>query len=410
MVHGWTSALLSGLVSPTMNGRVVPIREISADDELLWRDLASHAIEPNPLFEPDCMIPAAHHLSNGAQMLLVIAEDEGQFFGCFPVLRAAGVDTFIATLRGIRRPVLTTYVRRNRYDGTPLMREERGVEAAAALLSALINWSDRRDDAGILVLEALRDDGPVSEYFARSAKRLKLPIRTYRSYPRPVVQRRDELTYRNNHTSKTLRRNERNRRQLGEKRGGEVQLVDRSLDASALEELLVLEATGYKSKTAVKAYPGESEWLHDMCDRFRRANRLLLYSLQVDESVVAMKLLLRGGDRLFCIFGTYDEAEAKLSPGIQLELEVINRFHDSTDAQWLDSCTYAGNGTFLWIYPDRRTVSTLLIPFGGPVDRFYVWLYMVQLSWFDVDSTFRSRHHRLVAPMVWIVSKWKRSL
>src|ERR1039458_10257780 len=92
----------------------------------------------------------------------------------FRSVRAAGVDTFIATLRGIRRPVLTTYVRRNRYDGTPLMREERGVEAAAALLSALINWSDRRDDAGILVLEALRDDGPVSEYFARSAKRLKL--------------------------------------------------------------------------------------------------------------------------------------------------------------------------------------------------------------------------------------------
>jgi CelD/BcsL family acetyltransferase involved in cellulose biosynthesis len=386
-----------------MNGRILPIREISPNDELLWRDLAEHAIEPNPLFEADCMIPAAHHLWNGDQMLLVIAEDEGQFFGCFPVIRKAGVDQRIAELPGVRRPVLTTHVRRLRYDGTPLIRAERGIEAATALLSALTDRTHRKD-AGILVLEALRDNGPVSEYLRMSAESLKLPMHTYRTYPRPVVQRRDDLTYLSIHGSKTLRANERKRRQLGDKLGGKVQLVDRSADRSGINELLALEAAGYKAKNdgAMELHPGESEWFREMCDRFRETNRLHLYSLQVGETIAAMQLLVRGGDGLFSLVVTYDEDDAKFSPGIQMYIEVINRFHNSTDAQWLDSCTYADNGTFLWLYPERPTVSTLLIPFGGPVDRFYVRLYMA-LTWFG-----KSRHRRLNAALHRIVSMRQR--
>lgn len=72
-----------------MIGRVVPIRLLSEDDVDEWRDLAMHAIEPNPLSEPECLIASARYLPKGDQMLLVIAEDEGRFSGCFPVLRVA---------------------------------------------------------------------------------------------------------------------------------------------------------------------------------------------------------------------------------------------------------------------------------------------------------------------------------
>ena len=396
-----------------MNGRVIAINDISANDELLWRDLAKNAEEPNPLFEADCMIPAARFLPYGDQMLLVIAEEEGRFFGCFPIIRKAGVETLIANLPGLRRPVITTHVRRNRYDGTPLMRKERGVEAAVALLSVLKEQA-QGSDAGILVFEAMRDEGPVSRHFRISAKILKLPIRTYRTYQRPVVYRRDDSTYQNIHGRETHRTNEKKRRRLGKMLGGEVQGADRSLEPSAVDELLVLEAAGYKLKRdlAVESHPGEFEWFRDMCDRFREANRLHLYSLQVGETVAAMQLLVRGGEGLFSLVASYDEDQAKYSPGIQLYLEVINRFHDSTDAQWLDSCTYAGNGTFLWAYPDLRTVSTFLIPLRGSVDRFYVRIYMLFIFMWNMlgpDSTFRSKHRRLIAPLIWIFSRWQRS-
>ncbi len=417
-----------------MKGRIAPISQLSDGDVRAWRELAQHAIEPNPLSEADCLIPAARYLPNGAEMSLVIAEDEGRFFGCFPVIRVAADGRPSATWHGIWRPVFTTQVRRLRWDLTPLMSEERGIEAATALLSALTHRGDAKG-AGILVLEALDADGPVSSYMACAAKELRLPVHTYRTWVRPVVRRRDELTYRSIHGGKSLRRIANWRRQLGEKLGGEVQLVDRSADSSAVEALMAIEAAGYKGKTAghrqgllpttpgaiggaLMCHPGEPEWFREMCDRFRSAGRLLLYSLQVGDSVVAMQLMLRGSEGLFALVTAYDEDYARYSPGVQLALDTIDRFHEATDAQWLDTCTYEGNETWLRLYPDRRTVSTVLVAVGGPLERSYFRLYTafggpLERSYrhlFGAVSTFRHRHRHVGGALDWAEPKLRKLL
>jgi hypothetical protein len=171
-----------------------------------------------------------------------------------------------------------------------------------------------------------------------------------------------------------------------------------------------IETAGYKGRIGVdvNSHPGEGEWLREMCLRFRESNRLLLYSLQVEDSVAAMQLIVRAGEGLFGLHVTYDEDYSKFSPGIQLHLEVIDSFHNSTDAQWLDSCATEGNETFHWVYPDLRTVSTLLVAFGGPVDRFYVRFYVFALEWFGVNAEFRRRHSRMFATIDQFVSRWKR--
>jgi len=411
-----------------VNGRIAPIGQLSDGDVRAWRELAQHAVEPNPLFEADCLIPAARYLPNGAEMSLVIAEDEGRFFGCFPVVRVAADARPSTTWPGIGRPVFTTQVRRLRWDLTPLMSEERGIEAATALLSALSHRGGAKD-AGILVLEALDADGPVSSYIACAAKKLKLPVHTYRTWVRPVVRRRDELTYRSIHGGKSLRKIAKLRRQLGEKLGGEVQLVDRSADASAVDALMAIEAAGYKSKTARQGYrqgllpttpgatggalmchPGEPEWFREMCDRFRSAGRLLLYSLQVGDSVVAMNLMLRGGEGLFDLEIVFDEDYAHYSPGTQLILDSIDRFHEATDAQWLDTCTFEGNEMCLRFYPDRRTVSTVLVAVGGPLDRLFLRLYTPYRDLFGGGSTFRRRHRHVGGALDWAVTKLRKLL
>ena len=396
-------------VGPTytrVNGRIVPIHELSDGDVLAWRDLAKNAIEPNPLFEPECLIPAARNLPNGAEMLLVIAEDEGEFFGCFPIIWVAGDSPPSTTWSGIRRPTFSTQVRRLRYDGTPLVREQRGIEAAAALLSVLTR-RDRTKNAGILVFESIENDGPVSSNIASAAKQLKLPIHTYRTWTRPVVRRRDELTYRSIHGSKYLRKIAKWRRQLGERLGGEVQFVNRSADPLAVDQLIAIEAAGYKSKAGgdLASHPGEAEWFREMCDQFREEDRVILYSLQVSESVIAMQLMLRAGEGLFGLQTVFDEEYARFSPGIQLHVELIDRFHNETDAQWSDTCTYAGNKTLLHLYPDRRTFSTVLVAVGGPVERSYFRLYAAAQDFLGVDSTFRRRHARVSGALDW--AAWK---
>lgn len=392
-----------------MIGRLLPILDITAIDEAAWRDLADHAVEANPMFEVDCMVPAARCLPNGGEISLVVAEEGGKFFGCFPVIHGPGVDTMISALPGFRRSVLTTHVRRTRCDSTPLLREERAVETARCLLTVL-RQRTLRGNAGILVLEAMRDEGPVGKAFVIASAELYLPMKSYRSYQRPIVLRRNASTYREIHGGETRRTLGKKRRRLGAELEGDVECIDRSADPKAIDELLALESAGYKGVNGVsmRSHPGESEWFHDMCARFRAKKRLRLYSLQIGDRIVAMQLLVLGGDGLFSLVATYDERVGKFSPGIQLYIEVMNRFYETTDAEWLDSCTFAGNQTFLWVYPDRRKVTTFLIPLGGKVDRFYVRLYMVALALFGVESEFRSNHRRLFVSLDWIVVKWRR--
>jgi len=395
----------------TVNGRIATIGQLSDGDVRAWRELAQQSIEPNPLFEADCLIPAARYLPNGAEMSLVIAEDDGRFFGCFPVKRVAWDARPSATWGGVWCPALTTQVRRLRYELTPLVSRERGIEAATALLSALTHRGGAKD-AGILVLEALDADGPVSSYIACAAEKLRLPVHTYRTWSRPVVRRRDELTYRSIHGGQSLRKIANWRRQLGEKLGGEVEFVDRSADPSAVDELIALEAAGYKLKTGVAlvSHPGEPEWFREMCDRFRSAGRLLLYSLQVGDSVVAMQLMLRGGEGIFGLVTAYDEDYARYSPGTQLALDSIDRFHEATDAQWLDTCTWAGNETLSRLYPDQRTVSTVLVAVGGPLDRWHFRLYTAYRHLFGEGSTFSRRHRNVDGALDWAVTKLGRLL
>jgi hypothetical protein len=362
-----------------------------------WRELAERAVEPNPFSEPGCLIPAARHLSSGADISLVIAEEDGRFFGCFPTLTVPAGVRPSTSWRGVRRAAFTTEVLRVHYDGTPLLNGERGVEAAMALLSAL-GARDRNANAGILVLEKLDADGPVSSCFVAAAAALRLPICTYHSWSRPMVRRREELTYRQIHGADTLQKLERKRLQLGEKLGGEVRLVDRSADASAIDNLIAIESAGWKGRAgvALASHPGEPEWLRELCDRFRSEHRLLLYCLQVRDTVLAMKLMVRGGEGLFSVSTVYDENYAHYSPGNQLLLETIDRFHEKTDARWIDTCTYEGNTTYLLMYPDRRTVSTVVLAVGGRVDRAWLRTSLVPYRLFGADSAFRRRHRCLI--------------
>jgi hypothetical protein len=368
-----------------MKGRVITIADIGDDELAAWQELADSAVEPNPLFGPACLVPAARHLPNGPDIRLVVAEEDGMFMGCFPVLRTSPLARPCASWPGIGRPTFSTQVRRNRYDGTPLVRPERGEETVMSLLGALVDVSSSQR-AGILVLEAMTDDGPTGSWVRVAAERLGLPLHVVHTYERPIVRRRQDLSYRDDHSQKARRDWRRRKRQLGEKLGGPVELVDRSGDAAVLDTLLAIEAAGYKGRIggrrsdrfrlsgdsrggAFLCWPGEPEWLKEMCDRLRSDSRLLLYSLQVGDTIVAVQLMARSGPGLFLLVTVFDEAYARYAPGMLLQLEAVDRIHKETDAQWLDCCTYEGNDTMLRTYPDRRSVATLLVGLGGPVDR-----------------------------------------
>lgn len=347
-----------------MEARRVRASEVGPDDEQAWRDLAGRAVDPNPLYEPDCVVPAAVHQAFGGAIDVVLAEEDGVVHGCMPVRR-------VRRWRRFPYPFVTTEVRRMVYCGTPLLDPDRGAEAMEAMLRRLRR--DRRlTDGRVVVLQEVAEGGPVDRMVREGARRAGLRPYRHESWERPYLRRRPEATYSStSHTKKDLKNMARLRRKLDAAVGGPVHLEDRSHDPAAVEELIRLEDAGYKAHigVAMTTVPGETAYFRAMCDRFRDADRLRVYTLEAGGVICAVVLFVRARDGLMMLKVGYDERFARSSPGLQLHLDVIQHVHDHTDARWVDVCTYPGNQTLLRMYPDRTRFASFMVPLGrNPLD------------------------------------------
>jgi len=320
-------------------------------------------MEPNPFFEPDCLIPAALHQTFGAEIGLVVAEHEGRFLACIPV-------------RHVRRwkfpyPILTSQVRRMGYLGTPLVDPEGGVDAMVTLLESMRGLR-RAATARLLVIDGMSAEGPVSDLFRLAVEQLNLPCRVFESYDRGLLKRRDEPTYDNVHSSKTRYNLRRQRRLLEQDVRCDITVVDRADHPGAIRDYIEMEASGYKVRTgvAMTTVPGEPEYFSDMCERFASAGRLHILSLEADGQRLAMEIWIRAGEGMFLMKISFDEKFSRFGPGVLLQMSALQYFHWLTDAEWIDTCTSAGNALLLRLYPDRRRIESLFVVLGrSPVDR-----------------------------------------
>jgi hypothetical protein len=343
-----------------MRPRIINVRNLSAEDEKSWRDLSERALEPNPFYEPDCLIPAALHQTFGDEINLVVAEDRGRFYACLPIRR-------VTRWRGLPYKIVTSQVRRMTYLGTPLVDEEYGLEAVTAVLSALVD-DRRKGGSKVLVLQDLTE-GSVSSLFRAAASDLKLPLVVFESFERGTLGRHDPPGYLQAHSPKTLRNLNRKQRNLGKELGGTAEIVDRGDDPAAIDEYITLEASGYKADNgvAMAKVPGEPEYFRDMCGRFASEGRFHLLSLGGPERTAAMIAWFRSGDSLFQFKWSYDEAFSKYSPGLILHTEAMRYFEERTDARLLDTCTWGENEMVNRLYPDRRTIASYFIVLGPSI-------------------------------------------
>jgi CelD/BcsL family acetyltransferase involved in cellulose biosynthesis len=337
-----------------MSGRIISVRELTPKDEMEWRDLAARAAEPNPFYEPDCLIPAAEHQVFGDEIRLAIAELDGRFYGCVP-------------FRAVNRwkfpyPVLTSQVRRMNGLGTPLIDSEMGVEAATALLRTI--RGERSVGRGrMFVLDTSGAGGPVSLYLREAAHKLGFWICAYETFDRGLLVSRDGPEYEKTVSYKSRRNLRRQMRLLGDAVGTEVDLVDRSNDLVAIDDYIALEALGYKAQKgiAMTTVPGEPEYFREMCERFAKSGRLQLLALQAGSQTIAMQMWMKAGKGAFLIKGSYDEAYAQFGPGVLLHTLAIDFFNKETDSEWMDSCTGPNHNLLFRLWKNKREIEMLAI-------------------------------------------------
>ncbi len=211
--------------------------------------------------------------------------------------------------------------------------------------------------------------GPVEAVLRRAADGLGLPVATGEAFERPGWLRLPGSGPDGAADPVRRPRSALKKRRRLTNEAGSVDLVERTGDPGVAQELLALEASGYKSGQgiAMRNNPGEPEWFAAMCEAFASEGRLVALSVVAGDRPVATKVAVTADDEVYLCVTAYDEAYAPFSPGIQLHYDTID-FLARSGLRRIDTCTYAGNETENDIYPDRIAVATLLVGLGSPVE------------------------------------------
>jgi hypothetical protein len=87
--------------------------------------------------------------------------------------------------------------------------------------------------------------------------------------------------------------------------------------------------------------------------------------MRVGQRVVAMKCNIAAGDTLFCFKIGHDEELRRYSPGVQLERANVGIFHEHREEHLMDSCAAPDNVMINRLWPDRRTITSLVVSRRG---------------------------------------------
>lgn len=339
-----------------MDVRHLPLADIGEPQLGCWHGLVASALEPNPFFEPEYLLPQARALDPPGEVSLLVAFDGDRWTACMPVRRGGGWHRIpissVSTSRG--RPAVPSLL------GTPLIAADAAPESAAALVQSLI----ASEGASFVALEWLVEDGPVFGAIRAAIVQAGLESIEFERFERAFLRRREEPDYFERSMKGKHRGVMRRRwRKLEQSLGCEPRVVDSTRHESAVEELIEIEAASRLAERGMvlKSDPAYERFFREMCAGFAAAGRMQLHVLRCADRTLAARCNLVADPGIFYLKVAYDESLAEFSPGIRLEVESFDLFHDRPGSEWVDACSDANNETMNRLLPDRRPLVTLVL-------------------------------------------------
>ena len=328
--------------------RLISISDLDRDAIARWRDLGERAVEPNPFFGPDFLIPAAELVERAPQRLLVV-DDDGAWRACMPLGRRR-----LRLLTGTREAGVTQYG----FLSTPLLAADAPERAADDLLASLVDPGGTE----VLLLERLATDGPFFDALRRAVAAGRLRLLESHEYERGLLARRDggvDAADLGRHHRREARRMG---RRLSETFGGTLEVTDRAGDPGAVERFLELELSGWKGRTgtAMGSTPGHAEFFRRLCAAFAAAGRLELLDLGTGARSAAMKCNLIAPPGSFAFKIAFDDAVGQVLARDPARAREIERF-EAGELEWMDSCADPDNAMINRLWPGRRAVGTFVV-------------------------------------------------
>jgi CelD/BcsL family acetyltransferase involved in cellulose biosynthesis len=316
--------------------------------------LAANASEPNPFYEGWYVQLTLALLATEAVQFLAVRGAANELLCLLPL-------TLRSRFKSLPYRTLRSWIHHCAFLAAPLVHRDHVQRA----IDAVLDWfADARGSARVIELTHIRMDGAVAAALdagmARRPRLLSRRSRWTRALHRLDVA--DDPDHMSARQRSTLRRKERRLAEEGVIRYRTLQDAD---DLTTwVTEFLKLEASGWKGRagTALDADAANRAFLFAACRSARDRGQLHMLALELDGRPIAMKCNFLSGRHAFTFKIAYEEAYARYSPGVLLELfqmRSIRATHPQLSA--VDSCTTADNTMFPNLWPDRCEIGDYAI-------------------------------------------------
>ncbi|MBB5687019.1 GNAT family N-acetyltransferase [Sphingobium boeckii] len=342
-------------LGPAPSVEVRAIRDIPEDWAPLWDDLAAHAAEPNCFAARWFMMPAIRHLAGDGPIRMLAIWQGRALIGLMPVTIARNYG---------RAPVrhVQNWLHFHNFLGTPLIRAGHEADVWTAILESLdqAEWAP-----GFLHINGLVEDGPVMTGLRATGRRVDVVHRVARA----MLQSDLGPTAYYEATVRKKKRKEiaRLAARLAEKgtvshaRFGPGDDPARWCDA-----FLALEMSGWKGRSgsALGCTAATRAFLDAIVKGAATAGQLDFVKLSLNGQPIAMLLNLLSPPGSFSFKIAFDEAYARFSPGVLIQLENLNML-ERPGIAWMDSCAVEDHPMINSLWAERRALVRVSIPLGG---------------------------------------------
>ncbi len=328
-----------------------------------WERLVARAAEPNPFVEPWFLIPSLRQWGDGARVSIMAWFAEGRLAGLLPVKRDA--DYY-----GHRVPHWGGWLHPNAFCGVPLV----AAGHEDGFWRALLAHCDRHAGSALLLhLPLLPADGPVNAALDR------VLAASPRAHYTAAEEHRALLTGEASaaaylETAMSAKKRKELRRQRGRLAEEGALTFERLAGDEDLStwtaEFLALEAAGWKGAagSALASAPDTRALFEQALAGAAAAGRLERLALRLDGRAIAMLVNFITPPGAFSFKTAFDEAYARFSPGMLLQLENLALL-ERPDVQWADSCAAEGHPMIERLWRDKRRMVSRNIAIGGPLRR-----------------------------------------
>jgi hypothetical protein len=327
-----------------------------------WRELAGRVVEPNGYYLPGWELAVNASAQGRTDVSALSAWSNASAAQDGPA-RLIGLMPVISLWRAYRIP-LPALVSADPYGTlcTPPIDRDMPNDAVIGLMRAA-----REAGASGLILRDVTPDGAVMKAFTEALRQDGMRPTLLQSHVRACLdatQDADELL-RDALGPKKLKELRRQRNRLAEH--GAVRFdVARTPDdvATATETFLRLEASGWKAQrgTALLQDDGDAGFVRRATLALAETDQCEIVTLRAGDTPVAAAIVLRHRDRAFYFKLGVDERFAKLSPGVQLTLDLTRHLCADPAIAMADSTAGADHPMINPIWRGRLAIGDVLIP------------------------------------------------